>query len=123
MIGRRIDDRGGGLARVDGRPRILEGLALPREEQEFDLSYYNTLTNWVNIDALLTVFGLSRADLSDAAKVTAAVNRLAAPPGQPWLADPLSSTIAVRLASPVAPAYAIASWLEPSSSSASPSST
>jgi hypothetical protein len=77
VIGRRIDDRGGGLARVDGRPRILEGLALPREEQEFDLSFYNTLTNWVNIDGLLGVFGLSRADLSDGAKVTAAVNRLA----------------------------------------------
>jgi hypothetical protein len=77
VIGRRIDDRGGGLARVDGRPRILEGLALPREEQEFDLSFYNTLTNWVDVDGLLAVFGLSRADLADGARVTAAVNRLA----------------------------------------------
>jgi len=77
VIGRRIDDRGGGLARVDGRPRILEGLALPREEQEFDLSFYNTLTNWIDIDGLLGVFGLSRSDLADGAKVTAAVNRLA----------------------------------------------
>jgi hypothetical protein len=32
---RRIDDRGGGLARVDGRLRLVEGLALPREEVEF----------------------------------------------------------------------------------------
>ena len=33
VIGRRIDDRGGGLARVDGRVRILEGLAMPREQR------------------------------------------------------------------------------------------
>lgn len=78
VIGRRIDDRGGGLARVDGKPRILEGLAMPREEEEFDLSFYNTLTNWVNIDGLLGMFGLSRADLNDSAAVTAAVNKMAA---------------------------------------------
>ena len=35
VIPRRIDDRGGGLARVGGRVRLLEGLALPREEDEF----------------------------------------------------------------------------------------
>jgi hypothetical protein len=78
MIGRRVDDRGGGLARIEGRLRILEGLALPREEQEFDLSFYNTLTNWVSIDGLLGVFGLTRADLGDAATVAAAVGRVAA---------------------------------------------
>ena len=33
VITRRIDDRGGGLARVDGRPRLVEGLAMPREER------------------------------------------------------------------------------------------
>ncbi|MBN9519262.1 UTP--glucose-1-phosphate uridylyltransferase [bacterium] len=78
VIGRRIDDRGGGLARVDGRPRILEGLAMPREEEEFNLSYYNSLTTWVTIDALLDLFGLSRSDLGNDVLVTAAVNRLAA---------------------------------------------
>jgi hypothetical protein len=78
VIGRRIDDRGGGLARVDGRVRILEGLALPREEQEFDLTFYNSLTTWVSIDALLAAFGLTRSDLADAARVSAAVNRFAA---------------------------------------------
>ena len=78
VIGRRIDDRGGGLARVDGRVRILEGLAMPREEQEFDLSFYNTLTTWVSIDGLLGVFGLSRDDLRDPAVVSAAVTRSAA---------------------------------------------
>ena len=53
VIGRRIDDRGGGLARVDGRSALVEGLAMPREEDEFDLSYYNSLTTWVDIDGLL----------------------------------------------------------------------
>jgi hypothetical protein len=77
VIGRRIDDRGGGLARVDGRVRILEGLAMPREEEEFDLSYYNTLTTWVTIDRLLSTFGLARGDLSDAPRVTAAIGPMA----------------------------------------------
>ncbi len=42
VITRRIDDRGGGLARVDGQLRLVEGLALPREEIEFGLTYYNS---------------------------------------------------------------------------------
>ena len=53
VISRRIDDRGGGLAKVAGRLRLLEGLAQPREETEFALRYYNSLTTWVRIDALL----------------------------------------------------------------------
>jgi hypothetical protein len=78
VISRRIDDRGGGLARVDGKPRILEGLTMPREEAEFDLTFYNTLTNWVNIDGLLEIFGLTRGDLGDPARIAAAVNQVAA---------------------------------------------
>jgi hypothetical protein len=78
VIGRRLEDRGGGLARVDGRVRLLEGLALPREEEEFHLSYYNTLSNWITIDGLLALFGLSRSDLADAALVASAVHRFSA---------------------------------------------
>ncbi|NWG22287.1 MAG: UTP--glucose-1-phosphate uridylyltransferase [Chloroflexi bacterium] len=78
VIARRIEDRGGGLARVDGQLRLLEGLAMPREEDEFGLSYYNTLTTWVDIDHLLAAFGLTRDSLSDAARVAAAVRSLAA---------------------------------------------
>jgi hypothetical protein len=78
VIARRIEDRGGGLARVDGQLRLLEGLAMPREEAEFGLSYYNTMTTWVRIDGLLAAFGLSRADLADEARVAAAVRALAA---------------------------------------------
>jgi hypothetical protein len=77
VIPRRIEDRGGGLARVDGKVRLVEGLALPREEDEFKLSYYNTLTTWVDVDRLLELLGLSRGDLSDAARVSAAVSRMA----------------------------------------------
>ena len=29
VIARHVEDRGGGLARVNGRPRLVEGLALP----------------------------------------------------------------------------------------------
>ena len=78
MIPRRIDDRGGGLAHIDGRPRLIEGLAMPREEDEFRLTYYNTLTTWIHIDSLLGVMGLTREDLADENKVIAAVRRLAA---------------------------------------------
>ena len=63
VVPRRIDDRGGGLARVNGRVRLLEGLAQPREEDELALSYYNSMTTWIQIDPFLKLFGLTRADL------------------------------------------------------------
>jgi hypothetical protein len=79
VVPRRVEDRGGGLARVGGRLRLLEGLAQPREETEFRLRYYNTLTTWVQIDGLLHAFGLYREDLnSSPAKVAAAVRTMAA---------------------------------------------
>jgi hypothetical protein len=78
VTNRRVEDRGGGLARVDGRVRLLEGLALPREEDEFALSYYNSGTTWIDIDKLLALFALTRAELSDTAKVTAALRPVAA---------------------------------------------
>ena len=76
VISRRLDDRGGGLARVDGQLRLLEGLAMPREEDEFALSYYNSMTTWIDIDQLLTVFGLGRDQLLDTAAVNTAVRAL-----------------------------------------------
>jgi len=78
VITRRLEDRGGGLARVQGRPRILEGLAMPREEDEFALSYYNSLTTWIDLRQLLALFGLSADDLHDAGKVSAAIRNVAA---------------------------------------------
>jgi len=78
VINRRIDDRGGGLARVNGRTRLVEGLAMPREEDEFHLSYYNTLTTWIDIDRLLAIFDLDRASLGDELRVAAAIRAVAA---------------------------------------------
>jgi UDP-N-acetylglucosamine pyrophosphorylase len=63
VIPRRIEDRGGGLARVNGHLRLLEGLAQPREEDELNLSYYNSNTTWIQVDPLLKLFGLTRDDL------------------------------------------------------------
>jgi hypothetical protein len=77
VIAREIDDRGGGLAKVDGRLRLVEGLAFPDEAIEFDLSYYNSNTFWIDIDRLLGAFGLTRGDLSNTEKVTASVRNLA----------------------------------------------
>ena len=78
VITRRIEDRGGGLARVNGRPRLVEGLAMPREEAEFALSYYNTMTTWIDLDQLLSALGLSRQDLGNEQKVAAGIRKLAA---------------------------------------------
>ena len=82
VITRRLEDRGGGLARVNGRPRLVEGLAMPREEAEFALTYYNTLTTWIDLDQLLTAFSLTRADFAPGAgsaeKITIAIRTLAA---------------------------------------------
>ena len=78
VIPRRIDDRGGGLARVNGRVRLLEGLAQPREDVEFRLRYYNSLTTWVDVAKLLDAFRLTRSDLrDDPAKVSSAVREMA----------------------------------------------
>jgi hypothetical protein len=78
VIRRRIEDRGGGLASVDGRLRLVEGMALPQESIEFQLSYYNSNTFWIDVHALLRVFGLAAEDLSDQARVTAAIRATAA---------------------------------------------
>ena len=80
VITRRLDDRGGGLARVDGRPRLVEGLAMPREEVEFDLTYYNTMTTWIDVDGFLRAMNLTREDVlaGDEEKITAAIRALAA---------------------------------------------
>ncbi|MCU1238065.1 MAG: UTP--glucose-phosphate uridylyltransferase-like protein [Candidatus Solibacter sp.] len=77
VIARHLEDRGGGLARVDDRVRLVEGLALPNDELESHLSYYNSATYWLDIDRILAVFGLTRAELSDTGRVNHAVRELA----------------------------------------------
>jgi hypothetical protein len=78
VIPRRLEDRGGGLALVSGRPRLVEGLAMPDERIEFGLRFYNSMTTWIDIDALLGSFGLNRTTLDDPARVDAAVREMAA---------------------------------------------
>ena len=38
---------------------------MPNEEAEFGLTYYNSMTTWIDIDRLLDAMGLTRADLED----------------------------------------------------------
>ncbi len=78
VIARHIDDRGGGLARVGGRVRLIESLALPRDEDESKLGFYNSMTTWISIDPLLALFGLSRDRLGDAGAVRRGVRALSA---------------------------------------------
>ena len=75
VIARHLEDRGGGLARVNGRLRLVEGMALPHEEIESQLSYYNSATYWV-VDRLLAVLGLSRGDLANGDKLAEATRHL-----------------------------------------------
>ncbi|MDQ3258643.1 MAG: UTP--glucose-1-phosphate uridylyltransferase [Acidobacteriota bacterium] len=77
VISRRLEDRGGGLARVNGRLRLVEGLAMPREEKEFELTYYNSMTTWIDIDKLLAAFNLTRDKLDDEVTVAASIRALA----------------------------------------------
>jgi UTP--glucose-1-phosphate uridylyltransferase len=76
VITRRLEDRGGGLARVDGRVRLVEGLAMPNEQDEFKLSYYNSMTTWIDIHRLLEVFGLSTGMLDQQDVVDEAIRRI-----------------------------------------------
>ena len=73
VIARQLEDRGGGLARIDGRVRLIEGLALPSEAVESILTWYNSATYWIDIDQLLALFNLTRENLSDTARVNDAV--------------------------------------------------
>jgi len=58
--------------------RLVERLVLPRGKDEFALTYSNALTIWMDMDRLLTVFGLWRTDPADAEAVAAAIRRKAA---------------------------------------------
>lgn len=78
VIGRKIDDRGGGLARVDGRVRILEGLAMPNDRTESRLTFYSSMSTWIDIDKLLAHFGLERSALGNVELVQRAVRGMAA---------------------------------------------
>ena len=77
-IGRRIEDRGGGLALVDGRPRLVEGLAMPNERSGIRPDFLQ-LDDDVdrNRSVCSTAFGLTRNDLGDATRVDAAVRQMA----------------------------------------------
>jgi UDP-N-acetylglucosamine pyrophosphorylase len=77
VITRKLDDRGGGLAKINGQTRLVEGLALPNEKIEFDLSFYNSNTFWIDIDKLLAVFDLNRKDLFNIEKVETQVYKMA----------------------------------------------
>ena len=74
---RRYEDKGGGLARVNGRVELVEALALPREEDEFKLTYYNTATNWLNLDRFFALLGVTRTEVAavpDDAKALTRIN-------------------------------------------------
>jgi hypothetical protein len=50
---------------------------MPSEEAEFGLTYYNSMTTWIDIDRLLDAMGLTRADLNDDNRTELAVREMA----------------------------------------------
>ncbi len=77
VVRKQFGDHGGSLARVNGRPRLVEGLALPSEEAELGLTYYNASTYWITIDAMLAAFGLKRENLSNTRLVEDSIRQTA----------------------------------------------
>ena len=53
-------------------------MAFPDEKIEFDLSFYNSATMWIDLNRLLKVFGLNRDDLRSVQRVSEAVRDVAA---------------------------------------------
>jgi hypothetical protein len=78
VIPRQIQDSGGGLGRVNGRVQLVEGLALPREELDVEMRYYNSNTTWIDVQALLRIFDLSPDQLPDEKVVAEAIRKVAA---------------------------------------------
>ncbi|HUP82166.1 MAG TPA: UTP--glucose-1-phosphate uridylyltransferase, partial [Pirellula sp.] len=78
VVGRRIEDRGGGLAVVDGKRRLLEGMAMSNERDEFGLTFYSSMTTWIDIDQLLACFRLDRSKLANSEWVDQSVRAMAA---------------------------------------------
>jgi UDP-N-acetylglucosamine pyrophosphorylase len=77
VISRWLDDRGGGLASVNNKLQLVEGLSLPNEKIEFNLSFYNSGTFWISIDPLLAAFDLCREDLENKEKVRQNIMKIA----------------------------------------------
>ena len=78
VVGRRMEDRGGGLAVVDGKRRLLEGMGMPNDRDEFGLTFYSSMTTWIDIDQLLRAFRLDRTTLGDMAIVESSIRAMAA---------------------------------------------
>jgi hypothetical protein len=77
VVRKHYGDQGGSLARVDGRLRLVESLALPGEEFDYGLSHYNSGTYWFTIDGLLAAYGLRRSDLGQPEVVAEALRQAA----------------------------------------------
>ncbi|MGH0030306.1 MAG: UTP--glucose-1-phosphate uridylyltransferase [Myxococcota bacterium] len=77
LVPRWFGDVGGGLARVDGALRLVEGLALPSPADGEKLSTYSSMSTWLRLDGWLASLSLGRDDLSDAGRVEEAVRAAA----------------------------------------------
>lgn len=77
LIPRWPGDQGGALASVNGQLRLVEDLAFPTDGMETQFSFLPTLSSWIDIDALLDWFKISRDDLSGPSEVLDEAVRMA----------------------------------------------
>ncbi len=75
VMPRRINDKGGGLVKITGQIRLLEGLAQPGDYDDLKLKYYNSMSTWIDIDELLSFFGLDRDALNSPPEIIEAAIR------------------------------------------------
>lgn len=59
VVARAPGDAGGCVARVDGRPQIIEGFRLPAGTDLADYPHFNTNTLWVTVEALREPYPLT----------------------------------------------------------------
>jgi len=81
----RLFDRGGAPVIIDGKIQIFEDFRFPDQETLWKTPYFNPITSWMKIDALIELLGLSEHDIIQlsegskhaAARCAEAVNNLA----------------------------------------------
>jgi len=59
----RLFDRGGAPVIIDGKIQIFEDFRFPDQETLWKAPYFNPITSWIKIDALLKLLGLGESDV------------------------------------------------------------
>jgi hypothetical protein len=64
----KLFDRGGAPVMINGEIRIFEDFRFPDLQSLWKIPYFNPITTWIKIEALLNLFGLDEVDLIKASE-------------------------------------------------------